>query len=216
MISKSTHLPSAASLTPHLKQQSATTSSYPGEREIDDTEKGSCVCQTRQRQMKMGTNTSLSRLHENLLQHPWCKFSGLVLSLFLASQLISNAAAFSRGVAPSARSPTSYSCWKRKMLHQSFTRQYYAHGRLMMASTSTSTSPAVTTSTMNEPPKVLVSRGMEAFRQGDVDGSLKYFGAAEKNSDGRLTPYLWQRGLSYYYADKFKEGSTQVKRKAEQ
>ena len=53
-----------------------------------------------------------------------------------------------------------------------------------------------------------VAEGMELFRQGDVQGSIKCF-------DASVTPgskaYLWQRGLSYYYADEFAKGSQQFK-----
>jgi len=63
---------------------------------------------------------------------------------------------------------------------------------------------------INESPKALVSRGMEAFRQGDIDGSIFFFDAADEKTEGKLNPYLWQRGLSYYYADRFQEGSKQV------
>jgi len=64
---------------------------------------------------------------------------------------------------------------------------------------------------INESPKALVSRGMEAFRQGDIDGSIFFFDAADEKTEGKLNPYLWQRGLSYYYADRFQEGSKQFK-----
>ena len=59
-------------------------------------------------------------------------------------------------------------------------------------------------------PRILVSEGMDRFRLGDVDGSIERFDLAEKNLPG-ITPYLWQRGLSYYYADRFQEGSEQFK-----
>jgi len=59
-------------------------------------------------------------------------------------------------------------------------------------------------------PRILVNEGMERFRRGDVDGSIESFDMAEKNLPG-ITPYLWQRGLSYYYADRFQEGSEQFK-----
>ena len=59
-------------------------------------------------------------------------------------------------------------------------------------------------------PRILVSEGMDRFRRGDVDGSIEAFDLAEKNLQG-ITPYLWQRGLSYYYADRFQEGSEQFK-----
>lgn len=60
-------------------------------------------------------------------------------------------------------------------------------------------------------PRILVSQGMDAFRKGDVQGSIEYFDKADaKVADGSLTPFLWQRGLSYYYADRFEDASKQV------
>lgn len=58
------------------------------------------------------------------------------------------------------------------------------------------------------PSRQLVADGMELFRQGDVEGSIRKF-------DGSVPPgsraYLWQRGLSYYYADEFEKGSQQFR-----
>ena len=41
--------------------------------------------------------------------------------------------------------------------------------------------------------------GMEKFRRADVDGSLEDFNQALQ-LDPQLRPYLWQRGLSLFYA----------------
>lgn len=56
----------------------------------------------------------------------------------------------------------------------------------------------------------LVFRGMDAFRNGQVDLSIQLFDQAEVLKPS-LTPYLWQRGLSYYYADRFAEASQQFR-----
>lgn len=48
-------------------------------------------------------------------------------------------------------------------------------------------------------PDMLVRSGMQKFRAGDVQGSLRDFDAAY-NASPQLRPYLWQRGLSLYYA----------------
>ncbi|KAL7435331.1 hypothetical protein ACHAXM_004690 [Skeletonema potamos] len=51
---------------------------------------------------------------------------------------------------------------------------------------------------------------MQSFRSGDVSTSLQYFDKANYLvPDNKLTPYLWQRGISYYYLDKFQEGHEQ-------
>lgn len=58
--------------------------------------------------------------------------------------------------------------------------------------------------------KQLISLGMQRFKKGDVLGSIEAFNAAE-NKDPSIRPYLWQRGLSYYYADMFQLGSDQFR-----
>jgi hypothetical protein len=51
---------------------------------------------------------------------------------------------------------------------------------------------------------------MQSFRDGYVSTSLQYFDRANAMvADNKLTPYLWQRGISYYYLDKFQEGHAQ-------
>ncbi|PON89549.1 N-terminal acetyltransferase A, auxiliary subunit [Trema orientale] len=55
-----------------------------------------------------------------------------------------------------------------------------------------------------------IRRGMLLFRQGDVAGSLAEFDKAIE-LDPRQKAYLWQRGLSLYYLDRFKEGAEQFR-----
>jgi tetratricopeptide (TPR) repeat protein len=52
---------------------------------------------------------------------------------------------------------------------------------------------------------------MEAFREGQVEKSIKLFDQAEA-AEPRMDPYLWQRGLSYYYANDFEKASQQFRR----
>ena len=60
-------------------------------------------------------------------------------------------------------------------------------------------------------PRQLLSRGMQKFKEGDIQGSIDLFDAVDRSAPGgSLRPYLWQRGISYYYADRFQEGSDQV------
>lgn len=54
----------------------------------------------------------------------------------------------------------------------------------------------------------LVYQGMDAFRRGDIAESINLFDQAEAERPS-ITPYLWQRGISYYYADRFAEASQQ-------
>ncbi|KAK4282749.1 hypothetical protein QN277_014090 [Acacia crassicarpa] len=55
-----------------------------------------------------------------------------------------------------------------------------------------------------------IRRGMLLFRQGDVSGSLAEFDKATE-LDPRQKAYLWQRGLSLYYLDRFEEGAEQFR-----
>ncbi|EPS69186.1 hypothetical protein M569_05584, partial [Genlisea aurea] len=55
-----------------------------------------------------------------------------------------------------------------------------------------------------------VRRGMLLFRQGNVPGSLVEFDKAI-SLDPRQRAYLWQRGLSLYYLDRFREGAEQFR-----
>lgn len=57
-------------------------------------------------------------------------------------------------------------------------------------------------------PQVYVRRGMVNFKLAKIDESIADFDRAEKHAP-RLSPYLWQRGLSYYYAERFEEGAKQ-------
>jgi tetratricopeptide (TPR) repeat protein len=57
-------------------------------------------------------------------------------------------------------------------------------------------------------PNLYIQRGMAHFKVGNILESIEDFDRAEI-LDPRLTPYLWQRGLSYYYAERFAEGAQQ-------
>lgn len=62
----------------------------------------------------------------------------------------------------------------------------------------------------NDDPRTLIQKGMKSFRSGNVSTSLQYFDKAnDLVPNNKLTPYLWQRGISYYYLDKFQEGHEQ-------
>ncbi len=53
-----------------------------------------------------------------------------------------------------------------------------------------------------------VQRGMKQFQLGRVTESITDFDRAEQINPA-LTPYLWQRGLSYYYVGRFEDGARQ-------
>jgi hypothetical protein len=54
----------------------------------------------------------------------------------------------------------------------------------------------------------LVFQGMEAFRAGQITESVQLFDQAEKVQPS-LQPFLWQRGISLYYANEFAAASRQ-------
>ncbi|XP_057819595.2 uncharacterized protein LOC131032593 isoform X2 [Cryptomeria japonica] len=55
-----------------------------------------------------------------------------------------------------------------------------------------------------------VKRGMQLFVQGDVEQSLTEFDKAIE-LDPRQRLYLWQRGLSLYYLNRYEEGAKQFR-----
>lgn len=63
---------------------------------------------------------------------------------------------------------------------------------------------------LNNPdnPAAYVQRGMVRFKLAQINESIDDFDTAERLKPG-ITPYLWQRGLSYYYAQNFTEGASQ-------
>ncbi len=63
-------------------------------------------------------------------------------------------------------------------------------------------------STHPDNPGAYVQRGMVKFKLAQISESITDFDTAEKLKPS-ITPYLWQRGLSYYYAQRFAEGASQ-------
>ena len=56
--------------------------------------------------------------------------------------------------------------------------------------------------------RAYVARGMERFRNNRIGESIEDFDRAGK-LEPRIVPHLWQRGISLYYAGRFKEGREQ-------
>ena len=102
--------------------------------------------------------------------------------------------------APSTSTPTLHTRGRRDAL--------FACG--VAAATSFSTA-APARAVGVDPVSVLTRRGMAKFTQGDVDGSIADFDAVIAAAPGRA-PYMWQRGLSLYYAERLQEGSAQFRR----
>ncbi|NJR64976.1 MAG: hypothetical protein HC772_06120 [Leptolyngbyaceae cyanobacterium CRU_2_3] len=65
-----------------------------------------------------------------------------------------------------------------------------------------------TVATHPEDAKIYVQRGMARFKLAMIPESIQDFDRSEQ-LDANITPYLWQRGLSYYYANRFEEGANQ-------
>ena len=57
-------------------------------------------------------------------------------------------------------------------------------------------------------PRQWVSKGMQSFREGKIQESIDCFDASVPPG---ARPYLWQRGISYYYANEFEKGSQQFR-----
>lgn len=57
-------------------------------------------------------------------------------------------------------------------------------------------------------PRLYITRGMLYFQLGQLHDSLKDFNKAEELNP-QLTPYLWQRGLTYYYLAKYAKAARQ-------
>src|SRR6187200_1952625 len=56
--------------------------------------------------------------------------------------------------------------------------------------------------------KVYIQRGMAYFKLGHIAEAITDFDRAE-HLNPALTPYLWQRGVAYYYAERFADGARQ-------
>ncbi len=57
-------------------------------------------------------------------------------------------------------------------------------------------------------PKLYIQRGMIYFKLARLNDSLKDFNKAEELNP-QLTPYLWQRGLTYYYLERYGKAGRQ-------
>ena len=57
-------------------------------------------------------------------------------------------------------------------------------------------------------PRLYINRGMLYFKLGRLIESLRDFNKAEELNP-QLTPYLWQRGLTYYYLEKYAKAARQ-------
>eukprot|EP01122_Echinamoeba_exundans_P012162 TRINITY_DN5031_c0_g1_i1.p1 TRINITY_DN5031_c0_g1~~TRINITY_DN5031_c0_g1_i1.p1 ORF type:complete len:222 (+),score=21.75 TRINITY_DN5031_c0_g1_i1:82-666(+) len=56
-----------------------------------------------------------------------------------------------------------------------------------------------------------INSGMELLLQGNIQAAIAALDEAEA-LDPSIAPWLWQRGLAYYFADRFDEGAKQFER----
>jgi hypothetical protein len=86
-----------------------------------------------------------------------------------------------------------------------FSKRKAAQASSMLYSSSTN---SVTGADTNLSGRQLVFQGMEAFRAGQLTESIQLFDQAAIVQPS-MQPFLWQRGISLYYADKFDLASRQ-------
>ena len=60
-------------------------------------------------------------------------------------------------------------------------------------------------------PQLYVRRGMVSFQLGEIAAAIEDFDRAE-HLNPALTPYLWQRGIAYYYTERFEDGAGQFEK----
>ena len=64
----------------------------------------------------------------------------------------------------------------------------------------------------NMTPRQLTLTGMNEFKLSNIQKSIELFDIADSLvPDSKLTPYLWQRGISLYYNNEFQQGSNQFR-----
>ena len=56
--------------------------------------------------------------------------------------------------------------------------------------------------------QLYIQRGMASFQLGNIAASIADFDRAE-HLNPALTPHLWQRGIAYYYAERYEDGAKQ-------
>jgi tetratricopeptide (TPR) repeat protein len=56
--------------------------------------------------------------------------------------------------------------------------------------------------------QLYIKRGMASFQLGNIAASIDDFDRAERLNPA-LTPFLWQRGIAYYYVGRFEDGAQQ-------
>ncbi len=81
---------------------------------------------------------------------------------------------------------------------------------LAIAASASVLSPALTSNIANAANVPSVYEGMSAFASNKVEESVAIYDAIIRE-DPRRKPFLWQRGLSLYYIERYKDGAEQFK-----
>ena len=135
-----------------------------------------------------------------------CLAFGFMLTLHRSNHGSSSVMALVRLVATERQRPSSSST-------DSFypsTRPRQSVSRLTIFATNADSPNASSNSQNRMLARQYIQEGMELFRNGDVSKSIEYFNAAEQN-DKSVTPFLWQRGLSFYYNQQYDKASQQFR-----
>lgn len=97
-----------------------------------------------------------------------------------------------------------------RQIHNSFTAQGRKLSQRPLQASSNSIASLDTSLDSRLLARQYIQDGMLAFRLGNVSKSIGLFNLAEQ-MDVSIAPYLWQRGLSYYYANDFEKASQQFR-----
>lgn len=86
-----------------------------------------------------------------------------------------------------------------------------APGVLAAAAAAASVSAPPAARAALDPTSSLTRRGMAKFVNDDVEGSIADFDLVVRGAP-RMEPYMWQRGLSLYYAERYEDGAAQFRK----
>ena len=86
-----------------------------------------------------------------------------------------------------------------------------APGVLAAAAAAASVSAPPAARAALDPTSSLTRRGMAKFVNDDVEGSIADFDLVVQGAP-RMEPYMWQRGLSLYYAERYEDGAAQFRK----
>ncbi len=95
-------------------------------------------------------------------------------------------------------------------LQETPTRQQSRRSFLAIAAGASAVTPSLWSNIANAASVPSIYEGMSAFASNKVEESVSIYDAIIRE-DPRRKPFLWQRGLSLYYAERYKDGAEQFK-----